>query len=252
MKIISWNVNGLRAILKKDFAKQILATDPDIVCIQETKTNQPLLAVLPDYKSFWGVGERAGYSGTLILVKEKWTSEVQRVTTVPVFLTQEGRLVVLETPKFYLLNTYFPNGGMGPERLAYKMRYYREYLKYIEKLQKNKAVIFAGDVNTAHHEIDLARPKANEKNTGFLPEERAWLDAVERAGFVDGWRAFNQNQVGYTWWDYKTRARDRNVGWRIDYFFCSNDIFGGVKSVEICSQFYGSDHVPVLLTLSQK
>lgn len=247
-KIISWNVNGLRAILRKDFAKQITAIDADIICLQETKTNQQLLSVLPDYQEFWCTGQKAGYSGTLTLVRQTVASMQKRVDP-PKFLSDEGRLVALDCDQFYLLNVYFPNGGMGPERLAYKMRYYHEFLLYAQELEKMKPVIFCGDVNTAHQEIDLARPKANQKSTGFLPEERAWLDQVVAANFLDVWRYQHQNEIAYTWWDYKTRARERNVGWRIDYFFCSKSMIKTVKSCNILSQFLGSDHVPVELIL---
>lgn len=247
MKILSWNVNGIRAILKKDFTEQVLATEADIVCLQETKTNQALLPILPDYQEFWCHGEKAGYAGTLILVKDD--VKVERVSP-PEFLSDEGRLVVLDLGNFYLLNCYFPNGGMGEARLQYKKRYYDEFLVYVKELEKTKAVIFCGDVNTAHQEIDLARPKANEKTTGFLPWERAWLDEVIAANLVDVWRARHPSEIGYTWWDYKTRARERNVGWRIDYFFCSKSIYKLVESCEIMSQFLGSDHVPVSLNLN--
>lgn len=245
-KIISWNINGLRAILRKDFAKQIGLIDPDIICLQETKTHQQLLPILAGYDEFWCFGEKAGYSGTLTLVKH--SANLRRITP-PKFLSDEGRLVVLDLEKFYLLNCYFPNGGMGPSRLAYKLRYYQEFLRYAQELENTKPVIFCGDVNTAHQEIDLARPKANQKTTGFLPEERAWLDQVVKNDFVDVWRAHHQQEVTYTWWDYKTRARERDVGWRIDYFFCSKSIFNRVESCEILSQFFGSDHVPVELIL---
>ncbi len=247
MKIISWNVNGLRAVArKKCFAEQLEEEVPDVICVQETKINQEIPFVYPGYQEFWSHGEKAGYAGTLTLVRENIKSE--RVEP-PKFLNDEGRLVALDLGKFYLLNCYFPNGGMGEERLNYKKKYYDEFLIYVKELEKTKAVIFCGDVNTAHREIDLARPKANEKNTGFLPWERAWLDEVEKAEMVDCWRARHENEVGYTWWDYKTRARERNVGWRIDYFFCSKSIFEMVESCEILSHFLGSDHAPVELNL---
>ncbi len=250
MRIITWNVNGLRSILKKDFEKQIKTLDPDVICLQETKTHQQLLLpVLSGYEEFWCFGERAGYSGTLTLVKEKLISQIKRVSP-PELISQEGRTVALEFPQFFLLNTYFPNGGMGPARLKYKLEYYQKYLTYIKELEQIKPVIFCGDINTAHQEIDLARPKANEKNTGFLPEERAWLDQVIKAGFVDVWRKIHgPEKIEYSWWDYKTRARERNVGWRIDYFFSSNSLLNIIESSKIASHFLGSDHVPVVLDL---
>lgn len=163
----------------------------------------------------------------------------------------EGRAITAHFKDFILVNCYFPNGGGGPERLAYKMEFYDEFLAYVEKLQKTgKHVIFCGDVNTAHEEIDLARPKANEKNTGFLPEERAWLDEVVASGWTDVFRHFNPNKKDmYTYWDMKTRARDRNVGWRIDYFFASPSTLPRIKKIEHLTDQYGSDHAPILLEL---
>ncbi len=248
MKLITWNVNGLRAILKKNFVEQVLTINPDVICLQETKSNQNLLPVLAGYQEFWCHGEKAGYSGTLTLVRDGIA--VKQKIEPPKFLSAEGRLVALELDKFYLLNCYFPNGGMGETRLAYKKKYDDEFLEYVKKLEEKKPVIFGGDVNTAHQAIDLARPKANEKNTGFLPWERAWLDQVVENGLVDIWRAFHPQEITYSWWDYKTRARERNVGWRIDYFFCSKLLINLVESCEILTQFLGSDHVPVELKIT--
>lgn len=248
MKIISWNVNGVRAILKKDFVGQVLAEKPDVICVQETKTNQNLPFILTGYQEFWCHGEKAGYAGTLILVRD--SLKIKQRVLPPKFLTDEGRLINLEFDRFYLLNCYFPNGGMGENRLTYKKKYYDEFLQYVKELEKTKPVIFGGDVNTAHKEIDLARPKANEKNTGFLPWERAWLDQVVKNNLVDIWRACHPEERAYSWWDYKTRARERNVGWRIDYFFCSKELIGSVKSCEILAHFLGSDHAPVELIVS--
>ncbi|NCU31522.1 MAG: exodeoxyribonuclease III [Candidatus Moranbacteria bacterium] len=249
MKLITWNVNGLRAILKKGFEKQVLAVAPDVICVQETKSNQNLLLpVIDGYQEFWSHGAKAGYAGTLILVRDK--IEVKQRIEPPKFLVDEGRLVVLELDKFYLLNCYFPNGGMGEIRLAYKKKYYDEFLQYVKELEQKKPVIFGGDVNTAHQEIDLARPKANEKNTGFLPWERAWLDQVVGNNLVDVWRAFHPGEIAYSWWDYKTRARERNVGWRIDYFFCSKILIKSIESCKILTQFLGSDHVPIELVIT--
>ena len=192
------------------------------------------------------MGERACYAVTLCLAK---SVEVKR-RELPNILSAEGRAVLLELEEFFLLNVYFPNGGMGPERLAYKMNYYQKFLYFVKELEKEKPVIFMGDINTAHQEIDLARPKENSKNTGFLPQEREWLDEVVNSGLTDVWREFHPNEVGYSWWDYKTKARERNVGWRIDYFFCSKSLLPKISKCEILSEIMGSDHAPILLEIN--
>jgi exodeoxyribonuclease-3 len=247
MQIISWNVNGLRAILKKGFLELARSWAADLICLQETKTNADLPLGLPGYQEFWGHGVRPGYSGTLILARGELA--VTR-RALPDFLAAEGRGVWLELPAFHLLNIYFPNGGQGVTRLAYKMRYYDEFLTLIKKLDLGKPVIFGGDVNTAHQEIDLARPKENATHTGFLPQERAWLDQVAAGGLADVWRVCHPGEVGYSWWDYKTRARERNVGWRIDYFWASQGLLPKVETCQIMSQILGSDHAPLQLNLA--
>ncbi len=249
MKIITWNVNGWRAIWRKGFGEILARLDADFFLIQETKTNQPLPAGWHDYREYWGCGERAGYSGTLILARE---SETAKRLDVPPLLAAEGRTVALDTGNFYLINTYFPNGDQGPVRLAYKMNFYQEYLAWIQELAQSKPVLFAGDVNTAHREIDLSRPRENETHTGFLPQERAWLDSVSAAGFVDVWRRLHPQEVAYSWWDYKTRARERNVGWRIDYFWASEALAPWIRSCEIQTEIMGSDHAPIILTLDNR
>lgn len=251
MKIISWNVNGLRAILKKDCLTPLVAKEqPDIICLQETKLNQPeLIATLPEYTDYWGLGARAGYSGTVTMVKQTIVPLVETLTP-PTFLTEEGRLVALSLPHFYLLNVYFPNGGMGPARIDYKLKYYQQFLDYVKELERTKPVIFCGDVNTAHQEIDLARPQANSKTTGFLPAERAWLTRWTDSELVDVWRARHLQTIAYSWWDYKTRARERNVGWRIDYFFASKKIITKIIDCEILTNYFGSDHAPISLTIN--
>ena len=247
MKIMDWNINGLRAILKKDFLPLLTQLSPDIVCLQETKTNQ-MLPLGSQYLEHWCCGQRAGYSGTLTLIHPDISAS--EVPGVPELLTCEGRTVALDLGDFYLLNTYFPNGGQGPERLAYKMQFYSVYLDFIQLLGAAKPVLFTGDVNTAHQEIDLARPRENSTHTGFLPQERAWLDQVQAAGFTDVWRHFHPDQVGYSWWDYKTRARERNVGWRIDYFWASVQLLPRLRSCDILSDVTGSDHAPLWLELT--
>lgn len=254
MKIISWNVNGIRAVYKKDKWNWLMKEKPDIFCLQETKARPEQLPEElrnPDgYTSYFDFPkEKKGYSGVAIYTRVK-PDKVEYVMGNPT-LDNEGRLVAAYYDKFVLVNVYFPNGGGGPVRLQYKLDFYKEFLKYINKLVKQgKSVIFCGDVNTAHQAIDLARPKENEENTGFLPIERAWLDEVVKHGYVDIFRQKNPEKTGaYTYWDQKTFARDRNVGWRIDYFFLSSDIVKKVKNVAIRDDIFGSDHCPIELDI---
>lgn len=254
MKLISWNVNGIRAWYKKGAFEWVLKQKPDFFCVQETKAHpdqlpEELLEPEGYFTYFDHSRLKKGYSGVAIYSKYEAKSVTEKLGVK--HLDQEGRMLKLDFGDFVLINCYFPNGGGGPERLAYKFEYYKEFLKMIEKLRKQgKKVIFCGDINTAHAEIDLSRPKENEKNTGFLPEERAWLDKVVSKGWVDTWRFKNPNKRNkYSYWDMKTRARDRNVGWRIDYFFTSPDLSDSIKKVEIYDQVLGSDHCPVGLSV---
>lgn len=254
MKIISWNVNGLRAVAKKGFTEWLFNTSPDILCLQEIKAE---VEQLPDnvryvgsYHAFFCSSRtRKGYSGVAIYTKTA-PVDVRYGIGIKKF-DEEGRVIIAEYADFVLLNVYFPNGGGGPERLQYKLDFYDAFLLHIEGIRKTgKHVIFCGDVNTAHQEIDLARPKENEKNTGFLPEERAWLDELVYHGYVDTFRHFFPRKEGaYSYWDMKTAARDRNVGWRIDYFFVSPDVLARVKHAGIMPEVYGSDHCPVWVDL---
>jgi exodeoxyribonuclease-3 len=260
MKIVSWNVNGLRSLAKDNYWQTFLQeAKPDIFCLQETKAapeqlSEELLspAGLPGqgFSSFFSSSQvRKGYSGVAIYSKVEPLSVIYGMGIKE--FDQEGRIVGAEYEDFWLINTYFPNGGMGPERLDYKMRFYDAFLSFVEKLRKQKPVIFCGDVNTAHEEIDLARPKENEANTGFLPEERAWIDEVLRAGYADSYRHFHpQTSSAYTYWDMKTRARDRNVGWRLDYFFVAQEFIHRMKKAEIHPDIFGSDHCPISITIS--
>jgi exodeoxyribonuclease-3 len=252
MKLISWNVNGLRAVYKKDKWNQLFEFDPDIICLQETKAHPE---DLPEelrspagYHAFFDHSKvKKGYSGVAILSKEK-PEKVEGIGIKK--FDEEGRTLVAYFKDFVLLNIYFPNGGGGPDRLAYKLEYYDEFLKFIEKLKKQgKSVIFCGDVNTAHSEIDLARPKENAEHTGFLPIERAWMDKLVEHGWMDTFRSLHPTEVKYSWWDMKTFARDRNVGWRLDYFFASPDLKEKIKKAEILNDVFGSDHCPVLLEI---
>lgn len=254
MKLISWNVNGLRAMHKKGGFDRIMALKPDILCLQEIKAT---VDQLPDdvrapkgYHAFFESPKvKKGYSGVAIYTRVE-PKKVEYALGVPE-LDEEGRLIAAHFDDFALLNVYFPNGGGGPVRLQYKLDFYDAFLAYVNKLKKKTNVIFTGDINTAHEAIDLARPKENEKNTGFLPEERAWLDEVVNAGFVDLFRHFYPDKAGvYTYWDQKTAARDRNVGWRIDYFFADAAFVPKIKSFTTHSDIYGSDHCPIEIEIS--
>jgi len=254
MKLVSWNVNGLRSLSKNGYWEDFLKLSPDIFCLQEIKAEEeqlpPEMLAPKGYFGYFNSSKaRKGYSGVALYSKEE-PYEVFMDMGIPE-LDQEGRLIGAEFKDFYIFNVYFPNGGGGPERLAYKLDFYDAFLEFVEKKRKTKPVIFTGDVNTAHEAIDLARPKANEDNTGFLPEEREWIDEVVRAGYTDTFRHFFPTKEGaYSYWDMKTRARDRNVGWRIDYFFASKELQKKLKSADIHTDVYGSDHCPVSLTLS--
>lgn len=250
MKIISWNVNGLRANVKKGGFDWFLNESPDIYCLQEVKAEAEQLEDgirnPPGYFSYFDHSKgRKGYSGVAVYSKVK-PEKVEYGMGIEKY-DQEGRFLALFFKDFVLLNIYFPNGGGGPERLAYKLEYYEEFLKYINRIKKKgHEIIFCGDVNTAHTEIDLARPKENEDNTGFLPVERAWLDQVVAAGYTDVFRHFNQGvKDRYTYWDMKTFARDRNVGWRIDYFFVTKGVLAKIDKVKILDEIHGSDHCPI-------
>jgi len=255
MKLISWNVNGLRATVKKGGFDWLMNENPDIFCLQETKAHPEQLdadIVSPvGYTAYFDHSKgRKGYSGVAIYTKVS-PETVEYGFGVPE-LDQEGRQITLFFKDLVVINTYFPNGGGGPERLDFKMRYYDAFLKYVENIRKtHKNVIFCGDVNTAHSPIDLARPKENEKNTGFLPSERAWIDKVVAHGYVDTWRHLHPNEIGYTWWDMKTFARERNVGWRIDYFFASDEAMKKIIKAKIHSTILGSDHCPISIEMAQ-
>lgn len=254
MRVVSWNVNGLRSLAKNGYWEAFLAgTKPDIFCLQETKASPEQLpeAMLSPagYSAFFSSCRiKKGYSGVALYSKIEPLSVIYGMGIKE--FDQEGRLIGAEYEDFWLLDVYFPNGGQGPERLDYKLRFYDAFLEFAEKLRKRKPVIFCGDINTAHEEIDLARPKENEENTGFLPEERAWIDEVIGAGYVDIYRHFfPAKREAYTYWDLFTHARDRNVGWRIDYFFVASEFVKRVKKADIYPDIYGSDHCPVSIEL---
>lgn len=254
MKIVSWNVNGLRSLEKNGSWEAFLkGVKPDIFCLQETKASPeqvPEALLSPaGFSSFFSSSQtKKGYSGVALYSKVEPLSVIYGMGIKE--FDQEGRIIGAEYEDFWLLSTYFPNGGMGPERLDYKMRFYDAFLAFAEKLRTKKPVIFCGDVNTAHEEIDLARPKENEENTGFLPQERAWIDEVINAGYVDSFRHFHPHTAeAYTYWDMRFHARDRNVGWRFDYFFVVQEFMKRIKKSEINSDIYGSDHCPISIII---
>jgi len=252
--LFSWNVNGIRAVAKKGFLNFIQNTNPDILAIQETKASENQLSfdlkLIGDYQAYFSSSSvKKGYSGVATYTKIK-PHNVEHGMGIEVF-DNEGRILVTEYDKFTLFNVYFPNGKASSERLDYKMRFYNAFLQHINQLvKKGKSVIFCGDVNTAHKAIDLARPKENEKISGFLPQERDWMDQVIKAGFIDTYRLVNQDKVAYSWWSQRSGARKRNVGWRIDYFFISPNLEEKVVSAQIHPEIAGSDHCPISLTLS--
>lgn len=252
--IISWNVNGLRAVHRKGNLEQVFHMKPDILCVQETKSlpdQLPAELSAPDsyYSYFHFPTQKKGYSGVAIYSKVK-PIKVSRDMGIEQF-DQEGRLIMAEYDDFTLINIYFPNGGGAPERLRYKLDFYDYFLEFINKLHKKQSnIIFCGDINAAHRPIDLARPKENETHVGFLSIERAWIDKLISKGWVDVFRHFYPDQTGaYTYWDMKTFDRERNVGWRIDYFFSSPEMLKNIKSIEILDNILGSDHCPIRLTL---
>lgn len=260
MQIISWNVNGIRAVYNKGNFDDVLKENPDILCLQETKAHPSQLSgdlLKPHgYESYFHFPtEKKGYSGVAIYTRVT-PETVQNDLGIPE-MDKEGRLIMVKIPKvgaikgFTLINTYFPNGGGAADRLKYKLAFYDHFLTYVEKLRKkDPRIIVCGDVNVAHEEIDLARPEANSKHVGFLPEERAWMDKFLAKRWVDVYRHFKPKKFGaYTYWDQKSFARERNVGWRIDYFLTTEEMLKDVKNVEILDYIYGSDHCPIRLTL---
>ena len=251
-KILCWNVNGIRAVARKGFLDWLKKESPDILCLQETKASPDNLTkdlLEPDgYQVYWNYPERKGYSGVATFTKEK-PLRTQNGFGMPAFDT-EGRVLIAVYPDFTLYNVYFPNGKQSAERLKYKMDFYDAFFRFLEPLQKRgEKLIICGDVNTAHKEIDLARPKENEKISGFLPIERAWLDKLLASGFVDIFRRLHKEPGQYTYWDMKTNARERNVGWRIDYFFITENLIDSIESTYILNKVTGSDHCPIALIL---
>lgn len=250
MKLVSWNVNGIRAILKKNFLSYVASENPDILCLQETKARQEQVeAILPEYKhQFWNAAERPGYSGTAIFSKQK-PIEVNLGIGIKEHDT-EGRVITLELPKFFLVNVYTPNSGNELKRLDYRQTWDKAFAKYVAGLQKTKPVVTCGDFNVAHEEIDLARPDENHLSAGFTDQERDGFRNLLKIGLIDSFRhQYPGRENAYSWWSYRTAARERNIGWRIDYFCCSQALQKQIKDAFICAQVLGSDHCPVGLLL---
>lgn len=252
IRILSWNVNGLRAVHKKGFIEWFLRENPDILCIQETKAAPDqlprALKHVDGYHAYFCEAEKKGYSGVAIYTKIR-PKKVEYGFGIPKF-DDEGRILIADYDDFVLLNIYFPNGKMSAERLDYKLEFYDVLLNYANKLKEaRKNLIICGDLNTAHKEIDIARPKANEKISGFLPVERAWIDKFISQGYIDTFRIFNNQPDQYTWWSYRTRARERNVGWRLDYFFVNKEFKDKIEDSYILKEVRGSDHCPVGLDI---
>ncbi len=255
IRIISWNINGIRAVHKKGFLEWFNTEKPDILCVQETKATRKQfpkdIRAVNGYKIYNSEAVKKGYSGTATYTNIE-PEKVDYGFGVDRF-DLEGRTIIADYGEFVLFNIYFPNGKMSSERLQYKMEFYDTFLEYADNLKdQGKNIIVCGDVNTAHKEIDLARPKENEKISGFLPEERAWMDKLLSHGYVDTFREFNKEPEQYTWWSYRTRARERNVGWRLDYFFVNKEFVDRVNASYILYDVIGSDHCPVGLDINIK
>ncbi len=253
MHLVSWNVNGIRAIIKKDFLKDIKAINPDVLCLQETKSTteeaQVALSLLPDYEVFTNSSKaRKGYSGTAILTKTK-PLEVTYDIGIEEH-DQEGRVITAEFENFYLVTVYTPNSGEGMKRLEYRQDWDAAFLDHVTALESRKPVIICGDLNVAHTEIDLARPKPNyNKSSGYTQAEIDGLENLLATGYFDSFRHFHPEEIKYSWWNYKYNARSRNMGWRIDYFLVSNQLKDRVEGADIYNDILGSDHCPVGLKL---
>jgi exodeoxyribonuclease-3 len=246
-------VNGLRAVMKKDFKNWVAEASPDILCIQETKLQEEQLSEdilnIREYKPYFSFAEKKGYSGVAIFTKEEPIS-VKHGFGIDRF-DSEGRILIAEYKDFTLMNIYFPNGQMNEDRLKYKMEFYDAMLDYSNNLvREGKRLVICGDYNTAHTKKDIKNAKANEKTSGFLPEERAWLDKFIGNGYTDVYRWLYPDEIKYSWWSYMFKARERNTGWRIDYHFVSNNLLENVKDAKILNEVMGSDHCPVELELS--
>lgn len=250
MKLISWNVNGIRAVLKKPDLTQLLVDQaPDILCLQETKARQEQVKLPPEfegYHGYWNAADKPGYSSTAIFSRQA-PIEVQNGIGIAKH-DGEGRVITAEYEDFYAVTVYTPNAQNELRRLPYRVEWNTAFLTYVDELQERKPVVFCGDLNVAHREIDLARPKANRKNPGFSDEERAAFDDILGAGFIDTFRHFEPDTPeAYSWWSYRAGARAKNIGWRLDYVCVSEPFLPRVQSATILDQVMGSDHCPVML-----
>ena len=251
MKLISWNVNGLRACVTKGFKERFQELDADIFCIQESKLQEGQISLeLPGYHQYWNYAVKKGYSGTAIFTKEEPLSVSYGLGLEE--HDQEGRVITLEFPDFYMVTVYTPNSQDGLARLDYRMTWEEEFLKYLKKLEEKKPVIFCGDLNVAHKEIDLKNPKTNRKNAGFTDEEREKFSVLLENGFIDTFRYFYPDlKDAYSWWSYRFHAREKNAGWRIDYFLVSPQLKERLEDAMIYKDVFGSDHCPVALILKE-
>lgn len=249
MKMISWNVNGLRACMGKGFLDFFQAEDADIFCLQETKLQEGQISLdLPGYHQYWNYAEKKGYSGTAVFTKEEPLSVSYGIGIEE--HDHEGRVITLEFPAFYFITVYTPNSQDGLARLDYRMKWEDDFLAYVKNLEKTKPVIFCGDLNVAHKEIDLKNPKTNRKNAGFTDEERAKFTTITQSGLTDTFRYFYPDLEGaYSWWSYRFHAREKNAGWRIDYFIVSDCLKEKLQDALIYKDVMGSDHCPVGLLL---
>lgn len=249
MKLVSWNVNGIRACVQKGFLDSFREINADIFCLQETKMQEGQLELeLEGYYQYWNYAVRKGYSGTAVFTKEKPIRVVNGIGIEE--HDQEGRVITCEFETFYFVTVYTPNSQDGLKRLDYRMRWEDDFRAYLKKLEETKPVIVTGDMNVAHQEIDLKNPKTNRKNAGFTDEERGKFTELLDAGFIDTFRYFYPNKEGaYSWWSYRFKAREKNAGWRIDYFCVSEVLKDRLKDAEILTDVYGSDHCPVVLEL---
>jgi exodeoxyribonuclease III len=254
MKITTWNVNGYRAVLKKDFNTSVKILESDILCLQELKAKKEQLFEddinIPGYDYLWNSAERPGYSGVGTYVKKGLNIIAHNTGLGVEEFDIEGRVIQTNLDNMALFNIYFPNGQRGQDRVDYKLRFYARLLELCkEEHAKGKSIIITGDFNTAHNEIDLANPKENSKISGFLPEERVWIDKFLENGFTDAFRMLYPDKVQYTWWTYRVNARARGIGWRLDYYLVSNPLMERIKDVTIHDQIQGSDHCPVTLEI---
>ena len=248
MKLISWNVNGIRACLNKGFSDFFKEVNADIFCLQETKCQPEQINLeFEGYTSYWNSAERKGYSGTAIFTKKQPVNVTYGIGIEE--HDKEGRIITLEFENFYLVTNYTPNAKRELERLDYRMVWEDEIRKYLLELNKKKPVIMCGDLNVAHEEIDLKNPKTNKGNAGFTNEEREQMTELLNAGFIDSYRYLYPEKIEYSWWSYMGHAREKNVGWRIDYFIVSNDFRENIKDATIYTEILGSDHCPVGLEI---